>query len=174
MRTIATTVDMAAPPMDVWTVLADLNRYPEWNPHLREGAGEVTVGSRITLRMFPATGRTLAGARASFREQNEALKKRAENRHRPESSAAAPKQATSARFIRSRSATPLPSVTTIGREIVAGHDTRTRLRFRGSRLRGARANPLLRVCPGPLSSISPSHRGTMHHGPTSPWRRTFG
>ena len=57
MRTIAATIDIDALPVDVWAVLTDLSRYPEWNPHIREGAGEVITGSRLTLRMFPPRGR---------------------------------------------------------------------------------------------------------------------
>ena len=56
MRTIAATIDIDAPPVDVWAVLTDLNRYPEWNPHIREGAGAVTAGRRLALRMFPPRG----------------------------------------------------------------------------------------------------------------------
>lgn len=57
MRTIAATIDIDAPPVEVWAVLTDLSRSPEWNPHIREGAGEVAAGSRLTLRMFPPKGR---------------------------------------------------------------------------------------------------------------------
>lgn len=57
MRTVAATVDIDASPMAVWAVLTDLSRYPEWNPHIREGAGKVAAGNRLTLRMFPASGR---------------------------------------------------------------------------------------------------------------------
>ena len=32
MRTNSATVDIAAPPDQVWGVLADLDRYPDWNP----------------------------------------------------------------------------------------------------------------------------------------------
>lgn len=57
MRTVTAAVDIDAPPMAVWAVLTDLSRYPEWNPHIREGAGEVAAGNRLTLRMFPPKGR---------------------------------------------------------------------------------------------------------------------
>lgn len=33
--------------------LTDLSRYPEWNPHIRAGTGQVPAGNRLTLRMHP-------------------------------------------------------------------------------------------------------------------------
>jgi hypothetical protein len=139
MRTMSAAIEIDAPPMTVWAILTDLSRYPEWNPLFREGAGEVAVGKRITLRsahpvngrmmtvkpkivaaepgvelrwasslpgvmsgehsfalspagggtrlvqsesfrglLVPLSGKTFANAEASFRELNEALKKRAE------------------------------------------------------------------------------------------------
>jgi len=51
-RTVSATVDIDAPPMAVWAVLTDLSGYPEWNPHFREGAGEVAAGNRLTLKVF--------------------------------------------------------------------------------------------------------------------------
>src|SRR5260370_36826491 len=56
MRLISATIEIDAPPMDVWAVLTDLSRYPEWNPHIREGTGVIAVGNRLTLKMFPAKG----------------------------------------------------------------------------------------------------------------------
>ena len=141
MKTMSATIQIAAPPMDVWAVLADLSSYRDWNPLFREASGQVAAGNRIRLRsVHPANGRlmtvkpkitlavpgaelrwtaslpgimsgehsfvlaeadggtrltqsetfggllttfsgkTLARAEASFRELNEALKKRAEAR----------------------------------------------------------------------------------------------
>jgi hypothetical protein len=55
-KTVSTAIEIAAPPMDVWAVLTDLSRYPEWNPHIREGAGAVAVGNKLSLRMYPPQG----------------------------------------------------------------------------------------------------------------------
>ena len=60
MKTMSATIQIDAPPSAVWTVLTDLGRYPEWNPLFREASGQVTVGSRITLRAVqPANGRLM-------------------------------------------------------------------------------------------------------------------
>ena len=141
MKTMSATIQIAAPPVDVWAVLTDLSSYRDWNPLFREASGQVAAGNRIRLRsVHPANGRlmtvkpkitvaapgaelrwaaslpgimsgehsfvlaeadggtrltqsetfrgllvafsgkTLARAEASFRELNEALKKRAEAR----------------------------------------------------------------------------------------------
>jgi hypothetical protein len=59
MRTMSATVDISAPPMEVWGILTDLDRYHEWNPLFVGAAGNVAVGQRITLRSkHPANGRS--------------------------------------------------------------------------------------------------------------------
>jgi hypothetical protein len=59
MRTISATVDIAAPPDQVWSVLTDLDRYPEWNPFIQSASGRLAEGATLTLRLVPAQGRAL-------------------------------------------------------------------------------------------------------------------
>src|SRR5262245_39598918 len=49
--TIATTVEIDAPPARVWSVLVDLPAYAEWNPFIVEADGTVVAGNTLTLRM---------------------------------------------------------------------------------------------------------------------------
>jgi hypothetical protein len=60
MKTVSATTHIAAPPMAVWAILADLGRYSDWNPLFHEASGEIAVGKRITLRsVHPANGRMM-------------------------------------------------------------------------------------------------------------------
>jgi hypothetical protein len=57
MRRISTSIDIDASTDQVWAVLSDLDRYHEWNPFIREAAGTAAVGARLSVRIFPATGK---------------------------------------------------------------------------------------------------------------------
>jgi hypothetical protein len=60
MTTMSATIDIGAPPREVWAILTDLGRYHEWNPLFVEATGNVAVGQRITLRSkHPANGRLM-------------------------------------------------------------------------------------------------------------------
>jgi hypothetical protein len=53
MRTIETTIEIAASPERVWSVLADVARWQEWNPFVRSFEGELREGARVKLRIGP-------------------------------------------------------------------------------------------------------------------------
>jgi hypothetical protein len=50
-----TSVDIAAPPERVWRVLADVARYPEWNPQITAIRGPLTVGAPFEEHVASAT-----------------------------------------------------------------------------------------------------------------------
>lgn len=51
--TIERSIEIHATPDQVWRVLTDLPSYPEWNPFIPEITGNVTVGSRLRVRIRP-------------------------------------------------------------------------------------------------------------------------
>jgi hypothetical protein len=57
---VSTTIEIAAPPENVWAVLADLASYPQWHPVYRAVTGQLSAGSKLTITTtVPATGRTM-------------------------------------------------------------------------------------------------------------------
>ena len=56
MNTLRHTVTVAAPAETVWRVLTDFAAYPEWNPFIREIAGELEEGARLRVRIAPPGG----------------------------------------------------------------------------------------------------------------------
>jgi hypothetical protein len=59
VRTISASIDIAAPPDEVWAVLAALDSYPEWNPFIQSASGQLAEGATLTLRLVPAQGRAM-------------------------------------------------------------------------------------------------------------------
>lgn len=55
-KEIVTEVQIDATPAQVWSVLADPQRYAEWNPFLVEMQGELTQGATLTNTMRPQGG----------------------------------------------------------------------------------------------------------------------
>ncbi|WP_374511145.1 SRPBCC family protein [Niveibacterium sp.] len=52
MHELRTTVDIQAPPNQVWTILTDFAAYPEWNPFIREVRGEPIAGRSLNISVF--------------------------------------------------------------------------------------------------------------------------
>jgi hypothetical protein len=53
MKSIATSIEIAAPPSRVWSVLADVARWSEWNPFVRSFEGKLEEGARVTVKIGP-------------------------------------------------------------------------------------------------------------------------
>lgn len=60
MPTIQTSTKIDATPERVWQTLTDLASYPEWNPFIIEGSGELRQGGKLNLRMKPPGGRAMS------------------------------------------------------------------------------------------------------------------
>ena len=54
MKVMSASIEIEAPPEDVWAVLVDLDRYAEWNPLFREASGQVAVGKPDHAEELPA------------------------------------------------------------------------------------------------------------------------
>jgi hypothetical protein len=46
-------IDIAAPPQQVWRILTDFARYPEWNPFIIEAEGTLEVGQQLRVVIRP-------------------------------------------------------------------------------------------------------------------------
>jgi hypothetical protein len=53
MRTITRTIDIAATPEQVWSVLTDTAGHTHWNPFITKLAGDLQIGSKIEVRVVP-------------------------------------------------------------------------------------------------------------------------
>lgn len=53
MKTIETPIQINAQPEQVWDILTDLERYPEWNPFIKSAVGSVVEGERLEVRIAP-------------------------------------------------------------------------------------------------------------------------
>ncbi|MDF0676621.1 MAG: SRPBCC domain-containing protein [Nitrospira sp.] len=56
---IKTTIAIAATPEQVWSVLLDFARYPEWNPFVRSIEGQPSEGSSIKITLSSQGGKPM-------------------------------------------------------------------------------------------------------------------
>ena len=59
MRTITRTVELDAPPQQVWEVLTDTPAHADWNPFITRMDGDLEVGRRIEVRIAPPGGKPM-------------------------------------------------------------------------------------------------------------------
>lgn len=48
---ISTSINIQGTPEQVWNVLTDFEKYPEWNPFVKKLTGEVAVGNQIEIAL---------------------------------------------------------------------------------------------------------------------------
>jgi hypothetical protein len=60
MQEIRTEIEIEAPVSEVWSILADFERHPQWNPFIRHISGELRLGTRLQVRLGPPGKRTMA------------------------------------------------------------------------------------------------------------------
>ena len=56
---IYTDIDIQAPPERIWQILADIERYPEWNPYHVKVTGTLAVGEKLDVRIHKPNGDTV-------------------------------------------------------------------------------------------------------------------
>lgn len=56
---IETQMFIAAPAQQVWTLLMDFERYPQWNPFIRHIEGRSERGEKLRVRVQPVGGRVI-------------------------------------------------------------------------------------------------------------------
>jgi hypothetical protein len=52
-------IEIDAPTDDVWQVLAETDRYGEWNPFIRRLQGELREGAKLEVEIAPPGGRSM-------------------------------------------------------------------------------------------------------------------
>jgi hypothetical protein len=58
-KDISTEIEIEGTPEEVWGVLADLPKWPEWNPGVKSMEGELAMGSRLRFSSALKSGRQL-------------------------------------------------------------------------------------------------------------------
>ncbi|MEW6131297.1 MAG: SRPBCC domain-containing protein [Acidobacteriota bacterium] len=59
MREIVTQIEINAPAQRVWQILLDFDRYPQWNPFIKNISGEAKAGGRLNVRIHPPNSRAM-------------------------------------------------------------------------------------------------------------------
>jgi hypothetical protein len=59
VKRINTDIVIHATPQQVWKVLIDFMKYPDWNPFIRHAAGDIAIGARLDVRIHPPGGQPM-------------------------------------------------------------------------------------------------------------------
>ena len=60
MKAIQTEIQINANQEQIWKVLTDLDKYPEWNPFIISARGKVAEGEKLEVRISPPNKKEMA------------------------------------------------------------------------------------------------------------------
>lgn len=58
-KELVTSITISASPTQVWAILTDFEKYPEWNPFIKSLTGQVAVGNTIVAHLHPPGGQAM-------------------------------------------------------------------------------------------------------------------
>ncbi len=64
MKTLKTSIDIAAIPEEIWLVLTNFYAYETWNPFIKDVKGDVDLGNKISVTLHPFDERVYDYVRA--------------------------------------------------------------------------------------------------------------
>ena len=59
MKEVNASVDIAASPERVWSVVSDFDAFPAWNPFMTRASGQLREGSRLDITIEPPGGKPM-------------------------------------------------------------------------------------------------------------------
>ena len=58
-KELTSEIEIEAPPERIWSILTEFDKFPEWNPFIREISGRIEQGQKLGVTLHPSGGRTL-------------------------------------------------------------------------------------------------------------------
>ena len=58
MKEIRTEIDISASPEKAWDVLTDFDRFPQWNPFIRQISGSPEIGAKLKIQLQTSRGKS--------------------------------------------------------------------------------------------------------------------
>ncbi|MFK8045617.1 MAG: SRPBCC family protein [Crocinitomicaceae bacterium] len=74
-KIIQTTITIKASPSEVWAILTEFDKYPNWNPFIKSITGQAKVGSILIAKIQPPESKEMTfKPRVHVSDENEELK----------------------------------------------------------------------------------------------------
>jgi len=74
MKELRTEIEIQASPEKVWQILADLDKWPEWNPFIHHAIGKAKVGEKVDITVRSASKEMTLHCTVSKAEPNRELR----------------------------------------------------------------------------------------------------